>query len=216
MASWIFILAVTAGVGGPDPGGVSTRGLHEFSQRISELLKLESRAKDSSARAAAVCAMCELHSQIVRDSRYATSDALKEYRSRLWSRLTKIKAELKQQLARNKTSKSALDDLAVLEAADSLSVSVADSVAASLAMLDQMQGGPGPLLAFGGAAVRTDWGPDLVDLIERTINPSFWDVAGGPGTIVYFRPLQCLVVRATAEVHGNVGGLIGNLRRAGP
>ena len=67
-------------------------------------------------------------------------------------------------------------------------------------------------MAFGGAAGPADWGPDLVDLIERTINPAFWDVAGGPGTIVYYRPLHCLVVRATAEVHGNVGRLIGDLR----
>jgi len=67
----------------------------------------------------------------------------------------------------------------------------------------------------GGAAVPGDYGAELVELIERTINPSFWDVAGGPGTIVYYRPLQCLVVRATAEVHGQVGGVLGDLRAAG-
>jgi hypothetical protein len=216
MASWIFVLAVVTAGGEQDSGGSVLRGIHEFAQRISELLKQESGAKDHAARATAACAMCELHGQIVHDPRYATSDALKEYRGRLWSRLTKIKAELKQQLARSKATKSALDDLALLEAADSASVSAADSLAESLAILDQTQGGPGQLLAFGGAAVRTDWGPDLVALIERTINPSFWDVLGGPGTIVYYRPLQCLVVRATREVHGNIGGLIGNLRRAGP
>ena len=216
MASWIFVLAVVAAGDEQDSGSLAQRGIREFALRISELLKQESSAKDHAARAAAACAMCELHREIVHDGRYATSDALKEYRGRVWSRLTKIKAELKQQLARNKATKPALDDLALLETADSASVSAADSLAESLAILDQTQGGPGQLLAFGGAAVRTDWGPELVDLIERTINPSFWDVAGGPGTIVYYRPLQCLVVRATAEVHGNVGGLIGNLRRAGP
>jgi hypothetical protein len=31
----------------------------------------------------------------------------------------------------------------------------------------------------------------------------------------YFRPLMALVVSATAEVHDNVGGLLGALRRAG-
>ena len=54
------------------------------------------------------------------------------------------------------------------------------------------------------------------DLIERTINPAFWDVNGGPGTIVYYAPLQCLVVRATAEVHGDVGRVVGDLRKVGP
>jgi hypothetical protein len=70
-------------------------------------------------------------------------------------------------------------------------------------------------MAFGGAAVPPDFGPDLVALIERTINPSFWDVAGGPGTVIYYRPLHCIVVRATSEVHGQIGGLVGDLRAAG-
>jgi hypothetical protein len=56
----------------------------------------------------------------------------------------------------------------------------------------------------------------LVDLIERTINPAFWDVVGGPGTIFYYAPLQCLVVRATTEVHENLGGFVGNVRAVGP
>src|SRR5205085_9392918 len=99
----------------------------------------------------------------------------------LWSRLAKIKAELKQLLARNRANKESLENLAVLESADSAAVAAADSMASSLAMLDQLHGGPGPIMAFGGAPVPPDWGPDLVDLIERTINPSFWDVVGGPG-----------------------------------
>ena len=35
--------------------------------------------------------MCDLHREIVHDPRYANSDVLKEYRGRLWSRLTKVK-----------------------------------------------------------------------------------------------------------------------------
>src|SRR5262249_46889964 len=141
---------------------------------------------------------------------------LKEYRSRVWSRLSKIKTELKQQLARGTNHRESLKDLATLEAADSLSLAAADSLAASLSLLDQSQGGPGRLMAFGGGPGPIDWGPDLVDLIERTINPAFWDVVGGPGSIIYYQPLQCLVIRASAEVHGNVGGLLGGLRKAGP
>jgi hypothetical protein len=192
------------------------RGYHEYQQQISELFKRESQAKDQSARAAAVRAMCDLHGEIVRDVRYGTSDVLKEYRGRLWSRLTKVKTELKQHLARDsKNNKERLANTAVLESADAASVAAADSLASSLALLDQAQGGPGYLLSYGGLPGPPDFGPDLVDLIERTINPAFWDVVGGPGTIVYYAPLQCLVVRATAEVHGNIGGLVGGLRDAG-
>jgi len=228
MASWGFLLAAAIfgepGTSGSEaaesvaatsgvPSISAERGFHEYQQAISELLKRESQAKEPVARAAAVSAMCALHREIVGDSRYATSDVLKEYRGRLWSRLTKIKTELKQQLARIKANKESLENLAALESADSLSLAAADSLAASLWLLDQAQGSPGGLLALGGAPGPTDWGPDLVDLIERTINPAFWDVVGGPGTIIYYRPLQCLVVRATAEVHGNVGGLLGGLRK---
>jgi hypothetical protein len=227
MASWMLLLAAIAQSGNGRSAvsenapaeqtrtvaATTDRGFHEYQREISELFKRDSQAKEPAARAVAVRQMCELHGEIVHDSRYSTSDVLKEYRSRLWSRLTKVKTELKQQLARGKGNKDALDNLATLEAADSLSLAAADSLASSLAILDQAQGGPGRLLAFGGGPGPADWGPDLVDLIERTINPSFWDVVGGPGTIIYYRPLQCLVVRATGEVHGNVGGLIGDLRK---
>jgi hypothetical protein len=227
MASWILVLAAVLGSdqGGstlkssevPTSGAQQTaateRGFHEFQQQISELLKRESQSKDQAARAAAVRAMCALHAEIVHDARYSNSDVLKEYRGRLWSRLTKVKAELKQQLARNKSNKESLDNLATLESADSASVAAAESLATSLSLLDQVQSGPGPIMAFGGGPGAPDWGPDLVALIERTINPSFWDTVGGPGSIYYYRPLLCLVVRATAEVHEQIGGVIGGLRK---
>jgi hypothetical protein len=63
----------------------------------------------------------------------------------------------------------------------------------------------------GGRGVRDDYGPLLVALIERTIAPEFWDVNGGPGTIVYYRPLRVLVVHATIDVHHRIGGVIGKL-----
>jgi len=227
MASWILFLAAVLGSdqggtsvkssdSGPSGGHEATaseRGFHEFHQQIAELLKRESQTREQPARAAAVRAMCALHAEIVHDSRYSNSDVLKEYRGRLWSRLTKVKAELKQQLARNKSNKESLENLATLESADSSSVAAAESLATSLSLLDQIQSGPGQLMALGGAPGAPDWGPDLVALIERTINPSFWDTAGGPGSIYYYRPLLCLVVRATAEVHEQIGGVIGGLRK---
>jgi HPt (histidine-containing phosphotransfer) domain-containing protein len=207
----LFLFAVVAV---PDQTDSAAQpGFHEYHERISELLKRESQAKDERSRAAAVAVLCRLHSEIVHDSRYSTSDVLKEYRGRLWSRLTKIKNELKAQLARNRTSRAVLDTLQALESADAATVAAADALASSLSLANELQSSPVPLVGFGGAPIPPDWGPDLVDLIERTINPSFWDVVGGPGTVYYYRPLQCLVVTATAEVHGNVGGLLGGLRK---
>jgi hypothetical protein len=60
-----------------------------------------------------------------------------------------------------------------------------------------------------------DAGQDLVDLIQKTISPTTWDVNGGPGSIVYWRAGNCLVVRQTQEIHEAMGGLIDQLGRAG-
>ena len=160
--------------------------------------------------------MCELHGEILRDApchqRYAerVSDPL-------WSRLRRVQADLKQQIARSaeKGDKQSAEDYATLASADAASVAAADSLAESLAMLDQSQGGPGYLFGFGGRA-----GPPILARIwsisssRRSTRP-FGDTNGGPGTIVYYAPLRCIVVRATSEVHGNVGGLVGGLRAAG-
>ena len=58
-----------------------------------------------------------------------------------------------------------------------------------------------------------DRGQELVELIQTTIAPDTWDTNGGLGTIVYFGPSKSLVVRQTSEVHGNLGGLIRDLRK---
>jgi hypothetical protein len=68
-------------------------------------------------------------------------------------------------------------------------------------------GGFGPLLG--------DSGQELVDLIQAVIAPHTWDVNGGPGSIKYWRPGLSIVVRASDEVHGQVGGLVDQLQRAG-
>lgn len=90
-----------------------------------------------------------------------------------------------------------------------------ESLATQLALVGATMGGPASLLsrpggAFGGG--RRDDGEALVELIQRTIHPDFWDVNGGPGTIIYYAPLHALVVRATDEIHGDVGGLARGLR----
>lgn len=198
------------------------RAFHVISAEINELLKQEAKSqgpwsRQQSARAGAVRRMCQLHGEILSDPRYETSDTLQQYRVRLWSRLRRVQADLKKQLASlpAQADPQAAADQALLAGADPASLAAADSLAASLALLDATQGGPASLLAFGGRAGPADFGPDLVDLIERTINPAFWDTNGGPGSIVYYQPLKCLVVRATSEMHHKIGGALGGLRDAG-
>ena len=56
-------------------------------------------------------------------------------------------------------------------------------------------------------------GQALVELIQDTIAPDSWDIRGGPGSIVYFNPLRCLVVRQTGEGHDALGDLLGGVRK---
>jgi hypothetical protein len=192
------------------------RSFHAIQAEISDLLKREAKAgQDDTARAALVCRMCELHGEIVADERYAKSDTLQEYRVRLWSRLRRVQTDIKRQLAKSADKGDQPIAASQEQPVDPAAVVAGDSLAATLDLLDQAQGGPGYLMAFGGRAGPADYGAELVDLIERTINPAFWETNGGPGSIVYYAPLRCLVVRATSEMHGNVGGLLGGLRDAG-
>lgn len=213
----VLVLGLAALVADPaassakaSPAAKEPRPFHAIQAEISDLLKREAQAKDVVAQALVVRRMCELHGEIVADSRLAESETLQKYRVQLWSRLRRVQANLKKELSRTDDKNEQQADLA-----DPAAVAAADSLAESLSLLDASQGGPGYLMGFGGRAGPADHGQELVDLIERTINPAFWDTNGGPGTIVYYAPLRCIVVRATTEMHGNVGGLLGGLRDAG-
>ena len=91
----VLPLLVVLSLGAPDSAAAPSQvPFHEYQQQVSDLLKRESQGKTDRVRAVAVAEMCRLHGEIVHDARYSDSDVLKEYRSRLWSRLTKVKGEL--------------------------------------------------------------------------------------------------------------------------
>ena len=54
---------------------------------------------------------------------------------------------------------------------------------------------------------------ELISLIQDTIAPDSWDVRGGKGTIRYYPNFFVLVVRTTAEVHGQIGGTLRQLKK---
>ena len=195
--------------------------LFVLSRETSAAMRREAVAQDSAERARAIRALCELHRTLLTDVRYEQVEKLKELRGRVYSRLRRVQADLKRELARTEAAgQSEKNDAATLAAAqeaaeqDQAALAAADSLAGSLAVLNATAGGPQALVGFGGRGVQ-DNGQALVDLIERTINPAFWDTNGGPGAIVYFQPLQCLVVRASGDVHERLGGVVGGLRAAG-
>lgn len=204
---------------GADTSGtpaVAPRRYHEIENDISQALRAEAHAKTPEARTAAVRMMCDLYGELSVDPRLEASDVLKSYRAKLWSRMTRIKRELEQRLARESGGSSSWS----LSEDETQSIQdAAASLASQISYSSYTLGGPSYVLAHSGAAfgggTANDHAQELIDLIQRTISPQSWDVNGGQGSMFYFRPLMALVVRATSEVHGDVGGLLEALRRAG-
>lgn len=224
MASLLILVTLCASVGDtteapttrPDGEQARPRRYNEIDADMRDALRAEALAETDRQRSNAIYKIVDIYQELRRDPRLTTSDTLKKYKAKLWSRMTRVKRDLERKVEREaRKSKHDVDDeelLAIERATRSL--------ASQVSMMNYTMGGPSYVLqqsggAFGGGAVR-DHSQELIDLIQRTIKPDHWDVHGGPGSMFYYRPLMALVVRATSEVHGNVGGLMRAMRQAGP
>lgn len=200
--------------------GPPQRPFHEISEEMREALRTEATAKSVAARVMAIHALAALYVELMEDPRLGESDTLERYRVKIRARLLKIREELLVRIQRERSHPGSLSP----HTHDSSSAAWESmrSTTELLALSEVGFGGAGSLLtywgpghgvgAWGGAPWRGDFGPDLAELIRRTISPEFWDVNGGPGTIVYYRQWFALVVRATAEVHHRIGGVLGGNR----
>ncbi len=229
----ISVLALTAA---PDRGQLPADSLanqsapeaevarkpHETRNAIRDTMRREAQTKDPAERERAIRELAKLLTEVRRDTQL-TQDEQKRLHALLWSRLTRIKNELKAKMKREaraarRAGGPAGDDDVILAAPENQQLAAVVSQQFSLA--SQLTGGPGAVVvrsgeAFGGGS-SPDHGEVLVELIESTIAPDTWESAGGHGSIYYFYPLQCLVIRQTGEIHGNAGDLLDGLRRAGP
>jgi protein-arginine kinase activator protein McsA len=220
----LLILAATGADETSQQGNTSQptelRKFHEINADLRALFRREFQAKSESDRSAAIIEMTELYQELRRDPRLDTSDTLTTYKTKLWSRLTRIKADINKHISRAQrkrgSTQQTLSELTNVEQAQANLVVA--STSGHLALAGSALGGPASVFSQGGARGGrpiSDYGPSLVALIERTIAPEFWDTNGGPGTIIYYQPLMCLVVRATSEVHHLIGGATGALRAVG-
>lgn len=224
-----YVLLILAATGADDSPlqvdtsqPVESRKFHEINADLRALFRREVQAASDADRATAIYEMTELYQEIRRDPRLDTSETLTSYKIKLWSRLTRIKADINRHISRAERQKGAAKQtpaLPVLSEREQVAASLAAaSTSGHLGMAGSALGGPASVFSQGsarGGRAIPDYGPSLVALIERTIAPEFWDTNGGPGSIVYYQPLMCLVVRATTEVHHAIGGTTGALRAAG-
>ncbi len=169
-------------------------------KEVSAALIRQARAKSKAERAETIRDLTSLYDD-VQAATYLTPVQRRNLCLPLRNRLFRVRLELRREIARNRRPGQ-------LRGATSAPSSVFDSESVSPGESAESGGAP------GGGAVE-DEGQALVDLIQRTIVPDSWDVNGGPGTIIYYRPLHVLVIRAPQDVHGHVGQVLNDLRRAG-
>ena len=172
------------------------RPFHEIENSIASALQLESAARIPTQREAAVLRLTELYREIMTDPRVRTSPTLNNYRIKVRARLLKILKSL-EYAARHKTRDSY----------DRQSTSLLDILQQHLKGSSNALGGANSMLQGNAVQGVRDYGPALVNLIKTTISPDFWDTNGGPGVIVYYPPLRLLVIRATSQIHYQIGGL---------
>ena len=172
------------------------RPFYQIEKNIATALRLESTANIPTQRESAVLQLTELYREIMTDSRLLTSPTLNNYRIKLRARLLKILKSM-EYAARHKTANKY----------STQSSSLLDTLQRHLQRSSDAIGGANRMLQGNAAQGVPDYGPALVNLIKTTISPKFWDINGGPGVIVYYPPLRLLVIRATSDIHYQIGGL---------
>jgi len=211
MAAWLLLTMAVVGEAAASNSSSATAtdssdGAREISairREVSDLLRTESALRDDEERSRQVRRMAEVYLEVVGDERFVINPLLQQQKSKLHTRLMRIRDDLKRRRSAEQRGRNA-DDSAQRE--------VASSLAAHLQLASQTLGGPAAVFegATGGGPI--DYADDLIDLITETINPTHWNVNGGSGSIMFYRPALALVVRASSEVQGRVSDLLGGLR----
>jgi len=187
-----FMVTCVCGQGVDEQPVSSLPGPTELRELTGAALKVEALAKSEERKTDAVVRLCDLFAVIRLHPAYDQSAMLKSDSARIRRRLITTKEQWISQLKARRVVRPHDLTSRVNKALESAS---SDSK---------------PVQARGGGAFQ-DQGWELVELIQQTIRPDFWDVAGGPGTIRYFAMRRVLVVRATTEVHEDLAALLRKL-----
>jgi hypothetical protein len=209
-----IVTAASSAAEEPQKNAPSQRGGDKSYRSITAIqidLRAALRAEASSRRlgpnTSEVIRLIDLYREMAAHPKRDTSLVLKQLGSRLRSRLDKVSDHIEREVSRANRDAEKVAHPA-LQAPGSM----------VLAQQLPVPGGAAPGLGGqpggAGAAGIVDYGPDLVDVIQRTISPGTWDINGGNGAIVYFSPLRVLVVSAPGTVHDQIGDVLGQLRAA--
>ncbi|MEC9092638.1 MAG: hypothetical protein VX438_08040 [Planctomycetota bacterium] len=182
----------------------------QMDRDISAFLRNEAIAKTDFSRAAAIRDLCTIAIEVRYHERFKTSLMMQTLKNRIRTRLGKIA----QKTARKyKTQKLADNQILFAEGTDEPDMDLILSQNIQLAGFSS--GGPISFFArthgLNGGGIIERNADDLIRLIQSTINPSFWNVEGGVGSIIFYAPLNALVIRATEDIHYKIGGSLNQL-----
>lgn len=192
-------------------------GQTEVRRLVSRLFRDEATAADECSRNKARLSLCDLYAAIRLHPKYDESEMLRAESVRVRRRLISTSDQLADKLRRDgvlppadlkKRSNAAA--LAATEAGSEGALAYATEAGPSAATKPFRAIRPTPSNAQGPAGLPEN-GWELVELIQRTIHPDFWEVRGGAGSVQYFAARRVLVVRATTQVHEDLVELLRQL-----
>jgi hypothetical protein len=212
---------LTTGVVATEPvPAPATRSLTAIRTDVSDALRAEATTRRTGDNTPQVMRLVDLYLEMAAHPRRDTSPLLADLGQQVRLRLQTVRERVERRipeknLVAKKTPKPGARGATVAEKAESRVL--AQQVAPGGAAGNQRNlGGQGAALAVASnvAARPTDFGPELVELIEAVISPATWRINGGNGAIVYYSPLHVLVVSAPDDVHAQVGGVLQQLQAA--
>ncbi len=195
--------AVSAGSAAQIERTAPPRSGREQKEAVETALRRWAKVADKDADAAA-CEFLALYHDLQSDSKLPVAQR-EELRRKVRGRLAQLAQKISRRLARQTRDAARAGPASVSRTKDLAGVLGQQAGAAA-----------GPAAGAGGAAnADDDYGPELVDLIQKTIAPTTWDVNGGPGVIYYWRNQRALVITAGDDVHDDVADVLEQLQRAG-
>ena len=209
----MFTSGLTAAEPAAKPG---PRSLTAIRTDVSDALRAEATTRKNGDNTPQVLRLVDLYLEMAADPRRDTSPLLADLGQQVRLRLQTVRERVerrvpdKSSLAKKSSKPATVAD----KGGDRVLAQQVPPAGAGGAQRNAAGQGAAVAVAPNVAARPTDFGPELVELIEAVVSPATWRINGGNGVVVYYSPLHVLVVSAPDDVHAQVGGALQQLNAA--
>ena len=208
--------ASLAAATGP-PAATAPRSLTAIRTDVSEALKAEATSRPKGDNTPQVMRLVDLYLEMAADPRRDTSLLIADLGQQVRIRLQTIRERVERRTT-DKTSATEKKTTRPKRVEAKAEEAVLAQQAPPAAGAGGQQGAAGQGAAAAAtptiAARPTNFGTELVELIEAVVSPATWKINGGKGAVVYYSSKHVLVVAAPDDVHGQVSGVLQQLHDA--